>query len=190
MSLIVPAKYVDQMRARAARRAGTTELMPVGTPEANKAALSANLVALGRTKTPDEQRDTIFAMLGEEMRDVQPLGNRVLVATYVAPQAEMGEKIEKMPDGSELIAAYDDDAVRRGLEANRFEGKVGLVLAVGPTAFKYDGAWPWEGPKPKVGDWVWYRASDAPERGINNVYCRMIQDDLIEGITADPRLIR
>ena len=52
----------------------------------------------------------------------------------------------------------------------------------------------WEGPKPKVGDWIWYRASDAAERGYgmdiaNMLWGRTIDDANVEGITADPRTV-
>lgn len=139
---------------------------------ANRGSVEANMIALGECRSPKEQKDMLVGMLGD-MSGQQPLGNRMLVATYVTPQISKG--------GILFIDKRKD--------ASRFEGKVGLVIAVGTTAFRYDGAFPWEGPKPQVGDWVWYRASDAPERWIKDVSCRTIEDHLIEGITTDPTVI-
>lgn len=138
----------------------------------NKGSVEANMIALGGCASPDDQKAMLLAMLGD-MSGQQPLGNRVLVATYVTPQVSKG--------GILFIDKRKD--------ASRFEGKVGLVIAVGAAAFRYDGAFPWEGPRPAVGDWIWYRASDAPERWIKDVSCRTIEDNLIEGITADPSVI-
>jgi co-chaperonin GroES (HSP10) len=140
---------------------------------ANKGSLEANLVAMGECETPEQQKNLIFAMLGADyLERLEPTGNRVLVITYVWPQKSKG--------GIHFIDKRRD--------ANRYEGKTGLVIAIGPTAFRYDGSYKWEGRAPVIGDWIWYRASDAPERGYLNIYGRTIDDELIEGIARkDPR---
>jgi co-chaperonin GroES (HSP10) len=150
-------KYVEEAKAK------------VEKPTANKGGVEPNMTALGDCETAEAQKEMLLAMLGD-MSGQRPLGNRVVVATYVTRQRSKGGIIyvDKRKDNS------------------RYEGKIGLVIAVGPTAFRYDGSYEWEGPKPKVGDWVWYRASDAPERFIKDVSCRTIEDDRIEGITDDP----
>lgn len=153
-------KYVDEANAKAEK------------PSANKGSIEGNMTALGQCQTAQEQKAMLQSMLGD-MTGQRPLGNRVLVATYVSRQVSRGGII------------FTD----KRKDASRFEGKVGLVVAIGPGAFKYDGAFPWEGPKPQIGDWIWYRASDAPERWIKDVSCRTIEDDRIEGITDDPLAI-
>ena len=154
-------KYVDEVEAKKA---------PVS---ANRGSLEKNFEALGNCATPYEQKQLIFDMLGDYLTGEKPLrlaGNRVMVATYVRPQKSAGGILftDKRRDG------------------NRFEGKVGLVIAIGTTAFRYDGAYPWEGWKPEIGDWVYYRASDAVERGFRDVWCRTIEDHLIEGSPPSP----
>jgi co-chaperonin GroES (HSP10) len=151
-------KYADEAKAKA--------------QPANRGGIEANMTALGECETAQTQKDLLLAMLGD-MSGQRPLGNRVLLATYVTRQKSKGGIL----------------FVDKRKDSSRYEGKVGLVIAVGPGAFKYDGAYPWEGPKPQVGDWVWYRASDAPERWIKDVSCRTIEDDRIEGITDDPMAI-
>jgi hypothetical protein len=171
-NLIVPTRhlgYAQKVIAEAeAKRKGTN-----GTTEepANRGSLQANLNALGECQSPEEQKALIFRMLpGNYLKRLRPAGNRLLVITYVAPQVSKG--------GVRFID-------KRG-DSNRFEGKTGLLIAIGPTAFKYDGSYEWEGEKPGIGDWIWYRASDAPERGYCNIYGRTIFDDLYEGICEDP----
>ncbi len=158
------------------------------TTDDPKQALNANLLRLGTCETPEEQKALVFDMLGPDyLKALAPMENRVLVVTYVWPEKryirnQAGEKV-----GSIIMP-------EQSIKANRFEGKTGLVIAIGPTAFKYSGAWPWEGPKPSIGDWIWYRASDAVERGYgmdiaSMLWGRTIDDSNVEGIAADPRTI-
>ncbi len=132
--------------------------------------LNANLLELAQCESPEAQKKMIFDMLASGLGQETFLGSLVFVATYVTPQKSTGGLW--MPE--------------KKIDESRFQGKCGLVLAMGPTAFKYDGAWPYEGPTPKVGDWVRYRASDAGEYGFCNVYCRDIEDHLIRSIVKDP----
>ena len=162
MALVVPAKVPDWIENAIPKKAESVS-------KGNRGSVEKNMEALGNCESADQQKEMLLGMLGD-ISGQRPLGNRVLVATYVTRQISKGGII----------------FVDKRKDASRFEGKVGLVIAVGPGAFKYDGAYPWEGPKPAVGDWVWYRASDAPERWIRDVSCRTIEDDRIEGITDDP----
>ncbi len=158
------------------------------TTDDPKQALDANLLRLSKCATPEELKALVFEMLGPGYLDkLAPLENRVLLVTYVWPDARQVRNSSGEVKGRIILP-------EQTIKANRFEGKTGLVIAIGPTAFKYSGAWPWEGPKPKVGDWVWYRASDAMERGYgmdvaNMLWGRTIDDANVEGITADPRTV-
>lgn len=141
---------------------------------ANKGHITANISALSECKSAQEQKELLLAMLGD-LSGVQPLGHRVLTATYVASEVSKGGII--MTD--------------KRKEAARFEGKVGLVVAMGPDAFKFfdRNGDPLDVLAPKVGDWVWYRASDGAERFLRNVSVRAVDDQCIEGITDDPEAI-
>lgn len=104
------------------------------------------------------------------------LGNRVLVAT--APHAIASK-------GGILFTQKTKDE-------QRYQGTVGLVLAMGPTAFWYEddeGKFSNEGPRAEVGDWVWFRNADTWECGINEVSCRIIKDNMILGILDDPEVV-
>lgn len=105
--------------------------------------------------------------------------NRVLVATYVRPEKTKGG----------IILAD------RTLIEDRFQGKVGLVIAIGPQAFVDDSAARFGGVAVQTGDWVTYRASDGTEvffvddNGLDATPCRLIEDVHILGRTPDPALI-
>lgn len=114
-----------------------------------------------------------------DLDDYEVCHNLILVATYIAPE-KVGSII--MPD--------------RKIDEDRFQGKVGLVLKVGPLSFEDDGSHTYGGITVKPGDWVMYRPSDAMEvfirdrRRINDgLSCRLIEDVFIKMKVSDPSLI-
>ena len=122
-----------------------------------------------------------------DLSDYEVFHNLVLVATYVPPA-----KIFKGPNGED-VAFHSSD---KSLEENRFQGKVGLVLKVGPTAFQDDGVAKFGGAAIEPGDWVLYRPSDGFELFIRDrrkvsegLSCRLIEDVFVRGAVADPSLI-
>jgi hypothetical protein len=114
------------------------------------------------------------------LTDYRIFHNNVLVATYI-PSEMIGSIIR--PD--------------RNLAESRWQGKVGLVLKCGPLAFKDDSLARFGGITINVGDWVIYRPSDGTELFIKDhkgalndgLPCRIIEDTLLKGDTADPSLI-
>ena len=63
----------------------------------------------------------------------------------------------------------------------RFQGKVGLVVAMGEIAFNDDKLWPNEETRPKIGSWVFFRPADTNECAIGGYSCRFVDDDKIRG---------
>jgi co-chaperonin GroES (HSP10) len=98
------------------------------------------------------------------------LHSQVVVMTYVSPTRTAGGIIR--PDQTK-----DED---------RFQGKIGLVVAVGPGAFKDDGIAKFHGKKIKVGDWVYTRYSDGLEFFYNGCSLRIFEDVSIKAIVSDP----
>lgn len=114
-----------------------------------------------------------------DLSDYDVFHNLVLVATYVAPE-KIGSII--MPD--------------RSIAEGRFQGKVGLVLKVGPLAFVDDNIAKFGGVTLKAGEWVIYRPSDGIEHFIHDrrtvndgLPCRLIEDSLIKGRVVVPSMI-
>lgn len=103
----------------------------------------------------------------------------VMVATYIEPETTPGGIIK--PD--------------RTLLESRFQGKVGLVVKMGPLAFKDDNIAKFGGVKVQVGDWVFYNASDGFElysverQKSEGTCCRLFEDVRIMGRVADPSLV-
>lgn len=98
----------------------------------------------------------------------------VLMANYIEPEKTAGGIIKP----------------QKSLDESRYQGKVGLVLKCGPTAFKFtNGGYAFEGTVPKVGNWVVFRKSDAWETFVRGVSCWYIDSDLIKAIVDDPAII-
>lgn len=128
-------------------------------------------------KSIAELAEKLQADLAPVIAGVQLLRNRVLVATYIRPEKTSGGIIRP-------------DATR---EEDKWQGKAGLVLAVGPSAFDFDevrelktellaSGYGETSPGhedrlagnearrqmhiPRVGDWVFFRGSDTWDSGL------------------------
>jgi hypothetical protein len=122
-----------------------------------------------------------------DLSDYEVFHNLVLVATYIAPP-----KTLKNEFGEDVILHLSDNSISE----DRFQGKVGLVLKVGPLAFLDDKTNGFGGVQVKPGDWIIYRPSDGHELFIRDrrksnqgLSCRLIEDIFIRGRTTDPSLI-
>lgn len=105
----------------------------------------------------------------------------LLIATYIAPP-----KVMKNADGSDFIFHRTD----KGMQEDRFQGKVGLVLKAGPYPDDFHGL------RPEAGDWVMYRPSDAMELFIRDrrttndgLSSRLLDARFVFMIVTDPSLI-
>jgi len=132
----------------------------------------------------------LTADLAPVVQGIQLLRNRVLVASFIRPEKTSGGIIRP-------------DAVR---EEDKWQGKAGLILAVGPSAFDFeeleiaeDQGFTRDEARamhniPNVGDWVFFRGSDTWDSGLQvapgvGAHCRFIFDDAIIGRIADPATI-
>ena len=118
----------------------------------------------------DDPRDDILAKVGS-LDSVEVFHNQILVATYVRPK--------KTKSGIYL----SDQTVKE----DEYQGKVGLVLKVGPQAFVSDDKSDFHGMKVEAGDWIFYRPSDGWPTTVNGVPCRMFDNEyLIRGRVSSP----
>lgn len=133
---------------------------------------NSNVLALAQRTTSFQE--AVEAKIGKAVKATKILGELVMVATYVPPEKTKGGLI--LPG--------------KTLDENRFQGKVGMVVKLGESAFKYTGPYDHEGSysgtKPKVGDYVIYRSSDGMEMFINGTSVRLIDSHLIKMVIDDP----
>jgi co-chaperonin GroES (HSP10) len=104
---------------------------------------------------------------------IEVFHNQVLLAIYMRP--------EKTASGLYLTKAHVDE--------DRYQSKIGLLLAAGPMAFKDpDGVW-FQGLEFKVGDWLLFRPSDGYNVTVSKEPCRLLIDTNIKGRVSHPDLI-
>ena len=97
-----------------------------------------------------------------------------------------------------LVKIFERDRMAKGSkiltpEATRkedvYQGRVGLVLRVGPLAFTNSKDVDFGGKKAEVGDWVWFSPANSTRLKINGVECRQIEDVNIDGKVEDPYVL-
>ena len=98
-----------------------------------------------------------------DLKSLTVLHSQVLVAGYVRPGQTKGG-----------IFLTD-----RAIEEDRFQGNIGMVIALGKGAFKDDPVAQFHGDSLKVGDWVMYLPADGVALSIREVPCRLFQDTRI-----------
>ena len=95
-------------------------------------------------------RDDIMKAVGHLLEDVEPVGARVLVVVYEREKVEGDVRTKSgnliLPRGSTTSTLGQD----------KWQGRVGLVIALGPLAFKDDDTHKWGDVRPEVGDWVMF----------------------------------
>lgn len=112
--------------------------------------------------------------------DVDVFYNNVLVACFI------GDTVGKT---GKLLASESRK------KEDRWQGKVGYVIKVGPSAFLDEDGVNFHGCKVKVGDWVMFRSSDGfsfdylPRDASTAVSCKMIGDADIKGVVSRADLI-
>ena len=141
--------------------------------------MRVDLRSIAEAAAIDPKR-ALLDRVGPDIDRVDVLHNLILVATYI-PSDKIGSII--MPD--------------RSLAEARFQGKIGLVLRLGPLAFHDDSLARFGGVVIKPGEWIYYRPSDANEFffkdciGASNdgVACRLVEDTLVKMRVPDPSWI-
>lgn len=119
-----------------------------------------------------EAKEELLSALNGAHEEYLPTGADILIATYFPPEKVGG--------------IYLPDRTRG---ENEYQGRVGLVLKVGPmvNSEKIDEIF--GGKLPMVGDWVVFRGSDTYTFKLNKVPCRAIEATYIRAIISNPDLI-
>ncbi len=99
--------------------------------------------------------------------------NMVLVAQYVRPMRTKGG----------IIRPHEN------IEEDVWQGKVGLVMKLGPNAFVDDADMSFFGQKAEIGDWVVFKTSDAWQLQVGEWPCRLVRDSSIKMKLDDPAIV-
>jgi hypothetical protein len=120
--------------------------------------------------------------LGDDLDKIRIGGADVLVAVYKRPEkARHGSLVVHLPDQKR-----DEDDV---------QGVVGLVLMMGPYAYKTEKTRHWfvdkdgEPAPPKIGDWVAFDTKATLLTAIGKRMCRYVPDQYIRAILTEPDIV-
>lgn len=102
--------------------------------------------------------------------------NWVITATYYLPDY-LGKPESKiiLPD------SVHDEALS--------QGKIGLVIKMGPLAFQDDEHIKFRGQKLEVGEWVQYDIMEGRQFTVDRIHCRRLKDTQVVFAWDDPRLV-
>lgn len=125
---------------------------------------------IGAFARASDPKQTIIDTVGD-IDSIKVMQNDVLVATYIRPEKTSGGIIR--PESA--------------LEEDIYQGKVGLVLKLGPAAFNDEERFGTT--YPRLHDWCVYRVGDAWDITVKQVPCRVIRDTNIRLVVNDPEEI-
>lgn len=116
-----------------------------------------------------DPKEKLLADVGD-ISDIALFNNQILIATYIRPEKTKGGII--MTD-----RARDED---------KFQSKIGLIVAKGPSAFQEEEGGNWfNGRQLDVGEWIVFRPSDGWSLTVNGVPCRILSDTQVKGTVQD-----
>lgn len=100
----------------------------------------------------EDPKAVIWRDCGKLLEGLKPLADRVLVVMY--ERTNQGEDKEVRTQGGIILAKSQSRT--SAAEQDKYQGRLGLVMAVGPLAFKKDETHDWGDVVPKVNDWVMF----------------------------------
>lgn len=100
-----------------------------------------------------DPKDDIRRDVGHLCEGMTVMGADVLIVMYERVSGEA----EKKTAGGLLVPI----TARTTAHEDKFQGKVGLVMKMGPLAFEDDDNHRWGGVRPQVGDWVLINVSET-----------------------------
>lgn len=107
--------------------------------------------------------EKLIAELGD-LSNIEIFNNQILVAVYIRPQ--------KTKSGIYLSDKTVDE--------DRYQGKVGLLVKMGPEAFRDENGQWFADEKFSLHDWLVFRPSDGWNITVNGVLCRMLSDTQVK----------
>lgn len=104
---------------------------------------------------------------------VEIFGDIVLLGTYIRPEKTAGGIIRPTENVVEDV----------------WQGKVGLVLKLGTSAFMDTPDYSFQGQSVQPGDWVVYNIGDTRTLNVNGYPCRYVRDFHIKMRVKDPSVV-
>jgi co-chaperonin GroES (HSP10) len=119
-----------------------------------------------------DPKQALFDAVGD-LSGVDVFHNQILIALYIRPEKSKGGIIRP-----ETNVAEDE-----------YQGKVGLVIKIGPSAFVSNQNTDFMDQTIHVGDWLIYRIGDGWPIMVNGTACRVLTDRSLKMRTKNPEII-
>ena len=120
-------------------------------------------------KHENDPKKLLMKSLGD-LEDIEIYNNQILVAVYIRPEKTINGII--IPESNR--------------NEDRSQGKVGLVVKLGPDAF-VDSTQQWfKSFEINPQDWVVFRPSDGWSITVNGILCRILDDIDVKGRIKHP----
>lgn len=121
-----------------------------------------------------DPKNEIMEAVKPYLDQIEPTASQVLCAIYTRP-------------GKTVSGIYLPD---KSKEEDTWQGKVGLVVKMGPLAFVDDDSHNWgPGRRPRVGDWVMWRVGDTFRFVMGERQLRLVEDVNIKAILGKPDIV-
>ena len=124
-----------------------------------------------RMEHQSDPKQDLLDKLGD-LEGLEVLHNQIVCAIYIRPDVTAG-------------GIYLTDKYR---EEDKYQGKVGLVVKMGPDACKPDGQW-YQDVQINLHDWLAFRPSDGWPITINDVPCRVLEDPHVRMRISHPDMV-
>ncbi|HWG71257.1 MAG TPA: hypothetical protein VN692_17705 [Steroidobacteraceae bacterium] len=126
-----------------------------------------------------DPREDIREDVGAVTDTIDPLGAGVLIVMY-----ERGKgKGEAKTAGGIILA-------NKTLDEDKYQGKAGLVMKLGPIAFTDDASHQWGDRVPRVGDWVMVNVGDSFAFDLpGDRRARIVEDVNVKAILRHPDMV-
>jgi co-chaperonin GroES (HSP10) len=128
--------------------------------------------AIEAITTASDPKKAILDFVGD-LSGFEVMGDRVLVGIFMRPEKTRGGIIR--PDINK--------------EEDVWQGKVGLVLKLGPNAFVDPDDGSLYAQRVRVGDWIVFKVGDGWQLQVNKMPCRMIKDTNFIAMIEDPMMV-
>lgn len=123
-------------------------------------------------KHESDPKQDLLKALGD-ISEFQLFHNQCLCAVYIRP--------EKTKSGILLPGQTRDE--------DKWQGKVGLIVKLGPSAFDDPESRWFQGVSVKLHDWIVFRPAEGWQLTVNNVLCRIVDDVHVRGTIPHPDMI-
>ncbi len=135
--------------------------------------MSSAIQAIREVSEATDPKQAILDRVSKAVAKIDVMYNMVLLGTYARPAKTAG-------------GVWRPET---NVQEDMWQGKVGLVLKMGASAFKDDAEFSFEGSRATVGDWVVYKVGDAWSITISDYPCRLVKDSAIRLKVIDPQVI-